>query len=151
MLGFDPRLQFVHEIDGLEAIRIATLGEMTGTFNVAGDGVILLSQAIRMTGHPYVAVPQKLSGLVGQLVRRAGLADFSAEQVRLLSFGRGLDTTAMRTRLGFEPRFTTREAFADFVSGRRLAGVFSPPAIAAAEQRLAALLSRLPGVGVTSS
>lgn len=29
--------------------------------------------------------------------------------------GRGLDTTRMRDALGFEPAFTTREAFEDFV------------------------------------
>ncbi len=42
------------------------------------------------------------------------MADFSPEQLGLLTYGRGVDTTRMRQVLGFEPEFTTAEAFADF-------------------------------------
>ena len=47
-------------------------------------------------------------------MRQARLSDFSPEQVGFLTYGRGVDTTRMRTELGFEPAFTTAEAFADF-------------------------------------
>ena len=53
---------------------------------------------------------------VGSALRRSRLADFSPEQVGFLTFGRGVDTTRMRTVLGFEPAYTTAEAFADFGS-----------------------------------
>ena len=149
LLGFDARLQFVHEDDGLEALRMATVNHMTGTVNVAGDGILLLSQAVRMAGRPSIAVPHRLSGVVGQLVRRAGLADFSPEQVRFLSYGRAVDTTLMRTVLGFEPRYTTREAFADFVRGRRLQGPLSSETVVAAEQWLAGAVRRIPGAEVS--
>ncbi len=145
VLGFDPRLQFIHEDDGMEAMRLATLGAMTGTINVAGDGVLLLSQAIRMTGRPTVSIPGRLSGPIGQVLRRAGLADFSPEQVRFLSFGRGMDTTRMRTVLGLEPRYTTREAFADFVDQRGLTGPLAPGVIDNAERVVAGWLTQLPG------
>ena len=45
------------------------------------------------------------------------MADFSPEQLSFLTFGRGIDTTRMRTVLGFEPRLTTVEAFDDFARG----------------------------------
>jgi UDP-glucose 4-epimerase len=147
VLGFDARLQFVHEDDGLEALRLATVAPVTGTINVAGDGILLLSQATRLVGRPSVAVPERLSGIVGQAVRRAGLADFSAEQVRFLRFGRVMDTTRMRTVLGFEPRYTTREAFVDFVRGRRLHGPLSADVVGRAEQNLLGVLTRLQGSG----
>src|SRR3954451_3002524 len=77
VLGFDPRLQFVHEDDGLEALRLATVGGTTGIVNVAGDGVLLLSQAARMAGRPTLPVPPALSGFANTLFRRTGLTDFS--------------------------------------------------------------------------
>jgi UDP-glucose 4-epimerase len=141
VLGYDPRLQFVHEDDSLEALRLAALGSSTGIVNVAGDGVILLSQAARMAGRPTAPVPPPLVGIVGQLMRRTGLADFSPEQIRFLSYGRALDTSRMRTVLGLEPRWTTREAFADFVQGRRLHGPFSPDVIDRFEAALRGLVS----------
>src|SRR4051794_2269751 len=50
VLGFDPRMQFLHDTDLLDAIEHATMADIRGTFNVAGEGVMMLSQAIRRLG-----------------------------------------------------------------------------------------------------
>ena len=136
VLGFDARLQFVHEDDAVEAMRLATAGSMTGIVNVAGDGVLLLSQAAHLAGRTTLPIPTPLTGIAGNLFRRTGLADFGTDQMRFLSYGRGLDTTRMRRVLGLEPRYTTREAFADFVRGRTLRGLLSPDRVEAAESAL---------------
>lgn len=149
VLGFDPRLQFVHEDDGLEALRLATVGPATGVINVADDGVLLLSQAAHLAGRPTVPVPSSLSGLVGQVFRRFGLADFTGDQLRFLSYGRVLDTARMRSVLGFEPRWTTRDAFTDFVRGRRLTGLLSADRVEAAEQRVLHEVGRARSLGAT--
>src|SRR5262249_51391325 len=57
VLGFDARLQFCHEDDALSSLHIATLGGPHGTFNVAGDGVLMLSQAVRRLGRPALPIP----------------------------------------------------------------------------------------------
>jgi len=118
VLGFDPRLQFCHEDDGLEALRLATVEEHPGTYNVAGDGVVLLSQAVRRAGKPMLRLPAPLVSAVGGLVRRAKLVDFSPEQLRFLTYGRGVDSTRMRAQLGFSPAFTTVGTFDDFARAR---------------------------------
>jgi UDP-glucose 4-epimerase len=143
-LGFDGRLQFAHEDDSLEALRLATVGDVEGTINVAGDGILQLGQAARLTGRPTVPVPPQLGGVTRQLFRRQGMVDLSRDQMRFLSYGRALDTTRMRTVLGLEPRFTTRSAFEDFVRGRRLAGPLSADAVHGVQ---AALTSLVDGAG----
>jgi UDP-glucose 4-epimerase len=147
VLGFDPRLQFAHEDDSLEALRRATVGDATGVINVAGDGVLLLSQAARLIGRPTVPVPRPATGPLGQALRRFGLVDFTGEQLRFLSFGRVLDTTRMRSDLGFEPRYTSRQAFADFVRGRRLAGPLSADVVENLERVALAGLRSVVGSG----
>ncbi|HEU4676405.1 MAG TPA: NAD-dependent epimerase/dehydratase family protein [Motilibacteraceae bacterium] len=142
-LGFDARLQFVHEDDGMEVLRRATVEDHPGTYNVAGPGVLLLSQAVRRAGRVALPVPAELGGTVGQLFRRAGLADFSPEQMRFLSHGRGLDCTRLRERIGYEPRYSTPAAFDDFVAARGLGGPLSPQPVAAAEAAVRRAL-RLP-------
>jgi UDP-glucose 4-epimerase len=114
--GYDARLQLVHENDALEALLLATMGPPVGIVNVSGDGVITVQQAVRMSGRASVPVPLSASGLLGQLVKRAGLADFSPDQMRYLAWGRGMDTTRMREVLRLEPKFTTRTAFEDFIA-----------------------------------
>jgi UDP-glucose 4-epimerase len=114
VLGFDARLQFLHETDLLESLRRATLAGLHGTFNVAGDGIMMLSQAVRRLGRPTLRVPAGALGSAGTLIRQAGLTGFSPELVGFLTFGRGVDTTRMREVLGFHPEYTTESAFDDF-------------------------------------
>ncbi|MFT3873966.1 MAG: NAD-dependent epimerase/dehydratase family protein [Nocardioides sp.] len=114
VLGFDPRLQFLHQDDLFAVLQHAVTHDVPGTFNVAGDGVLLLSQAIRRLGRPSVPLPPLGVAGVGQVLRRAHLADFSPEQQAFLTYGRGIDTTRMHTVLGFQPRFSTPAAFDDF-------------------------------------
>jgi nucleoside-diphosphate-sugar epimerase/1-acyl-sn-glycerol-3-phosphate acyltransferase len=117
VLGFDPRLQFLHESDTERVLERAVLGRATrGTFNIAGDGVVLLSQAIRIAGKPPLPIPEPLVGVVAELLRRT--LDFSPEQVRFLQFGRAADTTAARERLGFTPKWSSPDAFRDFAASR---------------------------------
>jgi UDP-glucose 4-epimerase len=119
VLGFDARLQFCHEQDALDAVELAAVSEIDGTFNVAGDGIIMLSQAIRLAGRLAVAVPAFGMGALGSLVRQLRYVDLSPEQVSFLMYGRGVDTERMRTVLGFEPRYTSAEALAEFTARLR--------------------------------
>ncbi|MFC0626498.1 NAD-dependent epimerase/dehydratase family protein [Kribbella deserti] len=114
VLGFDARLQFLHESDGVEAIHHAAVHDLPGTFNLAGDGILSLSQAIRRLGKPALPLPSFTASSTAMLVRRARLADFSPDQITYLTYGRAVDTTRMRAEFGFEPKYTTAEAFDDF-------------------------------------
>jgi UDP-glucose 4-epimerase len=119
VLGFDARLQFVHEDDGLEAVRLAAVHDRPGIYNIAGDGVIALSQATRRASALPAPVPSVGASAVGALFRRARLADFSPEQVRFLTYGRAVDTSRARARLRFDPVYTTEQAFEAFLAARR--------------------------------
>lgn len=137
VLGHDARMQFLHEQDLLELLLHAVRTEVPGTFNVAGDGLLMLSQALRRLGRPTVPLPPFAVGNVGSILRSARVADFSPEQTAFLTYGRGVDTTRMRTDLGFEPVFTTDGAFADFSAPLAASG-------RPAERLLAGLADRLP-------
>jgi UDP-glucose 4-epimerase len=122
VLGFDPRLQFVHEDDGVEVLRRMAVEDHPGTFNVAGDGVLLLSQCLRRAGRPTLPVPAPAFRLLGEMARGVGKVDFSSEQLALMSHGRVVDTTRVAHRLGWKPKFSTTAAFDDFLRSRNLSG-----------------------------
>ncbi len=119
-LGFDGRLQFLHEDDCAGAMLAATLGDVSGIVNVAADGVISVCQAAAMLGRPVIPVPHSTAGVVGAVLRRAKIVNFSPDFEALLAFGRVLDTTRMRSLLHFEPQYTTLEAFEDFARHQRV-------------------------------
>ncbi|MDA3628066.1 NAD-dependent epimerase/dehydratase family protein [Saccharopolyspora oryzae] len=143
VLGFDARLQLLHSEDALAVLERATLGEHPGVFNVAGDGVLMLSQAIRRAGRIALPLPSPAVLPVTQFFRSARVVDFSSEQLRYLNFGRVLDTTRLREQFGFTPRWTTRQAFDDFVSGRGLRPVVDPETVLAAERGAGDLVMKL--------
>jgi len=139
VLGHDARLQFVHEDDAIEVLRRAILEGPRGTFNVSGSGVLLLSQAARRAGRPLLPVPSPAVNAVGGLIRRLGVTDYSPEQLRFLVHGRAVDTTRLREEFGYTPRYTTAEAFEDYVRARGR-GPITPERVATAERQVAALL-----------
>lgn len=151
VLGHDARLQFLHEDDQLELTRIVTAAKapVTGVYNVAGSGVLSLSQAVRRLGRPSVALPAALLGVVGRSLGSTGLADFSSEQVRFLTYGRAIDTSRVQETLGFWPTWSTADAFADFARGHNLKPWLSANAVAAVEERITATVGsasrHLPG------
>ena len=139
VLGYDARMQLCHELDALDSLRLAVAEDVHGSFNVAGDGMLTLSQAIRRLGRPVMPVPSFAVSRLGSLVRSTRLADFSPEQIEFLTFGRGVDTTRMRGVLGFHPRYDTPGAFADFARSVRT-GLVHPGRVEAAEQKVKSLL-----------
>jgi UDP-glucose 4-epimerase len=143
VFGFDPRIQLLHEDDALEVLRLAAAEDRPGTVNVGGNGVLLLSQALRRAGRVPVPVGPPAVQLVGRAARRAGLVDFSPEQLRLLEFGRVVDTTRLRKEFGYTPQYTTGEAFADFVRARGLRPVIDPALVDRAGNAALGLLDRV--------
>jgi UDP-glucose 4-epimerase len=142
VFGFDPRLQFVHEDDATEVLRVATTEDRPGIYNVGGTGVLLLSQAIRRVGRPSLPVLAPTVTMLGQLIRRAGLADFSPEQMRFLQHGRVADTRRLREEFGYTPKYTSLEAFDDFVRGRDLPRLYTPESVAGLETQLLDAVAR---------
>lgn len=141
VLGYDPRLQFVHEDDVLDVLRLASqTSGISGTFNIAGDGVLLLSQCTRRLGRPSVPLLLPAVTWVGSALRAVGATDFSPEQIRLLTHGRVVETTQMREVLGFDPMYTTAETFADFTRSRGN-GLLPPERVGRAVDRVAELLN----------
>lgn len=114
--GHDARMQLVHERDVVALLEHLVLGEFTGTVNVAGDGAMTVTQAIRRAGRLPLLIPSPALEGVGRLLRVLQFNGFSAAQVRSLTGGRVLDTTRLRTEVGFAPVFSTVAAFDDFAS-----------------------------------
>lgn len=118
VLGYDARVQLLHYDDLVAVLHHAALAGVHGTFNVAGDGTLMMSQVLRRLGRLTIPMPGMALAQFGSLARQArlGFKDFSPEQVAFLTYGRGLDTTRMREVLGFEPTYTTEEALAEFAT-----------------------------------
>jgi UDP-glucose 4-epimerase len=119
-LGFDPRIQLIHEDDAIEVLGQSVRESHRGVFNVAADGVVYLSQAVRLLGRPPLPLVLPLVNPVAGMLRRTGVVDFATDQLRFLLYGRVVDNSRMKQEFGFVPAYTTRRALEDYVVGRRM-------------------------------
>jgi UDP-glucose 4-epimerase len=141
-MGYDPRLQFVHEDDAIEVLYRAVREAHPGIFNVAGHGVVLLSQALRLVGKPSIPVILPLVAPIANAVRRLRVVDFATDQLRYLLFGRVADTTRLKEEFGYTPVFSTRDALLDFAAQRRIRQLVTPEQLSDWERELYAFLRR---------
>jgi UDP-glucose 4-epimerase len=119
VLGFDPRLQFLDLEDALRILTQAVVHDRPGTFNAAGDGVVLLSQAARRLGRPLLRLPPVGFAVAARRLIRAMGSDIPPDLHRLLTFGRVVDTTALRDIFGYELTRTSEEVFEDYRTALR--------------------------------
>jgi UDP-glucose 4-epimerase len=122
-LGFDPRLQFVHEVDAIDALVAAIKNPVRGPVNVAAPGTIGLTKLVRMAGKPTLPLLPAAFPSVTGAGRRVGFEAISPDFRRLLRYGRGIDITRLVEEVGYTPRHSTVEAVEEYVRtqrGRRL-------------------------------
>jgi UDP-glucose 4-epimerase len=123
MMGFDPLVQFLHEIDAIAALHMALLRDVSGTFNIVGEGVLPLSTVIKLAGRMALPVPHPIARTIAAAGWAAQLVEAPPSFLKYLRFLCVADGQLARDALGYLPVHTSREALLDFVSAQRLRDV----------------------------
>jgi UDP-glucose 4-epimerase len=117
--GFDPRLQLLAEEDAAEAVVRATMGKQEGAFNVAGDGVVLLSQAIAIMGARSVPLLPPYARWASRMVIRSTTGvRVPSHLAELLMFGSVADCSHLHVEFGWRPEHSSRAAIDRFALGK---------------------------------
>jgi len=105
--GFDPLIQFVAEDDAVRCIETLVLESIGGTYNVAGDGKIPVSEMAKIAGVWRLPISPVFTRQAAAPLIRLGWLDLPGELESLLRYGRGIDTARLKAT-GFE--FSTSSA-----------------------------------------
>ncbi|MBS1985677.1 MAG: NAD-dependent epimerase/dehydratase family protein [Bdellovibrionales bacterium] len=109
LMGYDPMLQFIHENDVATAVELAMASERSGIYNVAGEGAIAYSDAIRLAGSKAWSVPHFVAyPMIGLLARFRIL--FPKHLMDYFRYPTIISDAAFRRDFGFKPSVTTVEA-----------------------------------------
>ncbi len=123
MMGFDPLLQFLHEVDAIAAFKLAVDRDHPGVYNIVADGVLPLSTVIKLAGRLSLPIPHPLAHAFGGALWLAQLAEAPPTFMHHLRFLCVADGAKAREVMGFRPAYTTREAVLDFTSAQHLRDV----------------------------
>jgi UDP-glucose 4-epimerase len=120
VLGFDPLWQFLHEADAVAALKLAVDRDVPGVFNLASEGVLPLSMAVRLLGRSRLPLPRRLLKPTLGALWLTKVGDASPALLDYLQYACVADTSLAKSRLGFVPVFSSREALTDFASAEQL-------------------------------
>ena len=109
--GSDSPFVFIWDEDVVAIMLQAVLGDVTGTFNVAGDGRMKIGEIAEAMGKGTIPVPVGVlkAGLTAG--SKLGLTDHGPEQTDFLQYRPVLDNRKLKETFGYTPKFTTRQAF----------------------------------------
>jgi UDP-glucose 4-epimerase len=123
MMGFDPLLQFLHEVDAVTAFKLAIDRDVPGTYNIVSDGVLPLSTVIRLAGRGALPIPHFVAvRLVGALWL-AQVSEAPPGFVDYLKYLCVADGDRAARQMGFRSTYTTREAVLDYATAQHLRDV----------------------------
>ncbi|NNU28761.1 SDR family oxidoreductase [Isoptericola sediminis] len=107
---------WVDDVTG--AIVTGATGTATGAFNVCGDGRMTVADIADRLGKRTLDVPAGLLAGALRVGRALRLTVHGPERVGFLRYRPVLDNTRLRTELGYTPRYTSREAFEEWLRVR---------------------------------
>jgi UDP-glucose 4-epimerase len=110
LLGYDPMMQFVHESDVAEGLIAALRGSKSGIYNVAGEGVIPWSHAVRAAGAIPVPIPHAIAYPAFAIASRMFVHHFPKHLIDYFRYPTLISDEAFRKDMGYAPGVTTMEA-----------------------------------------
>ena len=119
IFGFDPRLQFTHEDDVTGALMHATVTDVPGIYNIAGDGAMPWSEVCTIVGKRRLPLPPLLTAWAAEPLRMLRVLELPPEVLSVLRYGRGVDNSPFK-RTGFRYRYSTAGTVDAFARGLRL-------------------------------
>jgi UDP-glucose 4-epimerase len=145
LLGFDPRMQIIHEDDVVEALVHAIKEDVVGVFNVAAEDVLPLNKIRGLASKPPIAILHMLAywgmALRGEASQR--VKQHLPLEPDYLRYPWVADLRRMQEELGFEPHYTAEETVRQFAElshmGRHALG---PASMAREEEQLRAILDQ---------
>jgi UDP-glucose 4-epimerase len=144
VFGYDPRVQFVHEVDVVRAIMFVLAHDLGGIFNVAGDGLLPWSEVAAICGKRLAPLPPVGRKTVASALTRLGV-DMPLELIELLTYGRGADNRRLK-EAGFSYEHTSAGAVHAFAEAARLRGTVGRPRAYRYERDVEAFFRHSPAV-----
>jgi UDP-glucose 4-epimerase len=109
LLGYDPMVQVIHEMDVVEAVACALRPGVRGIFNVAGPGELPLSAILLELGRQRLPLPHPIARRALNLLWKARLSSFPMPELDHIRFVCMVDSARARDVLGFRPRYSLKE------------------------------------------
>ena len=113
LMGFNPMIQLIHELDVVEAIELATKRGVRGVFNLVGAGQAPLSRLIESRGSVDVPVPGPLLKMWLSRAQSLRLTHIDEGELAHLRYSCLVEGKRAHDELGFTPQLSLMSTVED--------------------------------------
>lgn len=107
IFGFDPLMQFIDEKDLARALILALEQPNPGVFNVAGEGLIAYSHAIRHANAVIVPLPPFITAGVVRLIAEVSKMNLPPYLMEFFKYPTVINDDLFREKFGYQPKVKT--------------------------------------------
>ncbi|WP_300676241.1 SDR family oxidoreductase [Nocardioides sp.] len=102
---------FIWDEDLAQIVVQAATGEVSGTFNVAGDGALTIDQIAARLGKKTLPIPEPVLRAALAVLHPLRLSQYGPEQTKFLQYRPVLANSRLKETFGYTPAKTSAEAF----------------------------------------
>lgn len=112
--GFDPFVAFTHEEDMTEILYQSVIRSIRGIFNVSGDGMIRLSEMLKVANKKVVYLPEKLLRIILNFLFTLNIIPFGGDQLVFMKHSCIPSISKLKNDFGYTSRYSTIETLKEF-------------------------------------
>lgn len=116
LMGAPSPFVFIWDKDVISCIMKGIKEDLTGIFNLAGDGTLTLREIASLMGKPYLPLPVSLTKISLWFLKKLGLTQYGPEQIGFLRYRPVLSNRRLKEVFGYAPQKSTREVFGSYLS-----------------------------------
>lgn len=114
---------FIWDQDVVNCLARGIDTDLTGIFNLAGDGVLTMKEIAALLKKPYVALPVGLVRSALWILKRLRLTQYGPEQIDFLRYRPVLSNQKLKEDFGYVPQKTTRQVFEYYLKAQSMDSV----------------------------
>ncbi|MCY7296636.1 NAD-dependent epimerase/dehydratase family protein [Alteromonas sp. a30] len=115
LMGYPGPFNFIWSEDVVSFIMEGLETDITGQFNMAGDGILTMKQIAQHLKKAYLPLPEWFIKFALSIARPLGLSQYGPEQTKFIKFRPVLDNSKLKSTFSHQLQYNTVEALDAFL------------------------------------
>lgn len=116
LMGYPGPFNFIWSEDVVDYIIEGLQSDITGQFNIAGDGIMTMKQIAQRLQKLYLPLPELLIKAVLAIAKPLGLTQYGPEQTKFIKYRPVLDNSKLKNTFSHQPIYSSSQALDAFLA-----------------------------------
>lgn len=118
IMGSDSPFTFIWDQDVVNILIKGIATDVSGAYNLAGDGALTMRQIAAILKKPYLPIPPSALKIALSILKKAGLTQYGPEQIRFIQYRPVLSNENLKKNFVYVPKKTSKEAFLHYLRSK---------------------------------